>query len=73
MVYLSNFDTDFKGRQFKTSTSTEYTAVGYGDNPGNPYLIGLHKDASNRVTLKTILFKDAEFLPLTNPSVAATV
>ncbi len=66
MIHIANFETEFKGRKFKSSTGTEYVCVGYGDNNsnGNPYLVGLYKDATtNRVTLKTTLLKDIEFIP----------
>jgi hypothetical protein len=69
MIHLSNFDTDFKGRQFKTNTGTVYTIVGYGDNGsnGNPYLVGLLNDAG-RTVLRTERFKDIELLPAATPS-----
>jgi 5,10-methylene-tetrahydrofolate dehydrogenase/methenyl tetrahydrofolate cyclohydrolase len=62
MIHISNFDVDFKGRKFKNENGTEFTVVGYGDNQGNPYLLGLNND-NGKVTLRSTLLKNVEFVP----------
>ena len=64
MVYLHNFETEFKGKKFKSDMGVEYTCIGYGDNDsnGNPYLIGVN-DKNGRIVIRTILFKNLEFVP----------
>ncbi len=70
MINLSCFDTDFKGRTFKDISLSDMqaplTCVGYGDNGSNggPYLVGMYtEDSTNRVRLKTVLLKQAAFVP----------
>jgi hypothetical protein len=67
MIHLSNFDTEIKGRVFKDKTlrmQADLTCVGYGDNQGNPYFIGMYADTTtNTVHFKTVLVKNAEFVP----------
>lgn len=62
MIYISNFDTEFKGRKFKNENGTEFTVVGYGDNQGNPYLLGLNND-NGKVIVRSTLLKNVEFVP----------
>jgi hypothetical protein len=62
MIHISNFDTEFKGRAFRSGTGTIYTCVGYGSNQGNPYLVGLN-DENGRVVIRTELLKNVEFVP----------
>jgi len=67
MLYLSNFDTDFKGRGFEDKTlgmQSDMVCVGYGDNQGNPYFVGMYVDQTRKtVHFKTVLIKNAEFVP----------
>lgn len=67
MIHITNFDNDFNGRTFKDRSlgmQTDLTCVGYGDNQGNPYFVGMYVDANtNSVHFKTVLVKNAEFLP----------
>ena len=66
MIHISNFDAEYKGKIFidKSIVGTEYICVGYGDNQGNPYLVGLAEGSCpNRVTIKTVLLKNVEFVP----------
>jgi hypothetical protein len=66
MIHIANFDTEFKGRKFKNENGTEFTTVGYGENQGNPYLIGLTTENSlgvNKVLIRTTLLKNIEFVP----------
>lgn len=63
MLTIFQFDTRFDGKNFKDTTHSafpqpEYECVGYGDNQGNPYLIGLN----NKFQLKTVLLKNVEFI-----------
>lgn len=65
MIHISNFDANFTGRTFRDTSSGVsglYTIVGYGDNQGNPYLVGLVED-KGRVFVKTVLLKNVEFVP----------
>jgi len=62
MIHIANFDTEFKGRKFKNENGTEFATVGYGENQGNPYLIGLTTD-NGKVLIRTTLLKNVEFVP----------
>ena len=64
MLYLSKFDAEFHGKTFqdKKEIGQVYTCMGYGDNQGNPYLIGMY-DGGGKACLKTILLKNVEILP----------
>jgi hypothetical protein len=65
MIHISNFDQDFNKRKFKdrsTGIGSDLTVIGYGDNQGNPYLIGIYSE-NNQVGLKTVLLKNVEFIP----------
>jgi hypothetical protein len=67
MIHLTNFDVDFYGRTFTDRSlgiQTDMTCVGYGDNQGNPYIVGMYVDQQTKsVNLKTALIKNAEFKP----------
>jgi hypothetical protein len=65
MIYLAKFDEKYVGRTFrdKNSAGSDLVCVGYGDNQGNPYLVGSY-DVNNQSNLKTVLLKNAEFLPI---------
>ena len=65
MIYLAKFDEKFVGRTFRERgmTGSELVCVGYGDNQGNPYLVGSY-DVNNHTNLKTVLLKHVEFLPI---------
>ena len=66
MIHISNFDTDFKGRTFKDRSlgmQSDLTCIGYGDNQGNPYFVGMYVDQQYKsVNIKTVLMKNAEFV-----------
>ena len=64
MIHLSNFETELKGKTFKDTTlgmGTTYSCIGYGDNQGNPYLVGLTA-SPNGAGIKTVLLKNVEFI-----------
>ena len=63
MINLPKFDSEYYGKTFKdTGLGTTYTCVGYGDNQGNPYLVGMVKSATG-IRLVTVLLKNCEFVP----------
>jgi hypothetical protein len=65
MIHIANFDTDYVGRTFTDRSlgmQTDLTCVGYGDNQGNPYIVGMYAD-QNSVNFKTVLLKNAVFTP----------
>lgn len=51
----------FKNRHHQLSP--EYECVGYGDNQGTPYLIGI----DTQFNLVTVLLRDATLIPTTAP------
>lgn len=63
MIYITEFEINFAKKAFTdTSTGAEYVCVGYGDNQGNPYLIGLASDDNiPRAIIRTVLLKHVEF------------
>jgi hypothetical protein len=62
MIHIANFDTEMKGKTFDEDCGgTTYTCVGYGDNRGNPYLVGMYANG-DKIYLKTVLLKNVEFL-----------
>ena len=65
MITLPNFDTDFKGKTFTDTTlgsELQYTCCGYGDNQGNPYLVGVAASKTlGRAIVRTVLLKHVEF------------
>lgn len=66
MITIPNFEKDFIGTKFKdmgAPNGTTWTIVGYGDNAGTPYLIGLGTDSVGRNLIRTFLFRDIEFVP----------
>ena len=66
MINIPKFENEFHGRQFKSSTGTLYTAVGYGDNDSNggAYIIGMEGDSTG-VRFKTFLLRDVTFVSAT--------
>jgi hypothetical protein len=66
MINIPNFEVELKGKKFKDTSlgaSVEYVVVGYGDNQGNPYLIGLTDGGTpDRTFIKTVLLKNVEFI-----------
>lgn len=62
MIYISKFDSDYAGRTFKDERGTVYTCIGYGDNQGNPYLVGLTQTQTGAI-MRTTLMKNVEFIP----------
>jgi hypothetical protein len=63
MFNLPKFETEFYGKKFKDiGNGAEYTCIGYGDNQGNPYFVGMNVDASG-VIVRTVLVKHALFVP----------
>lgn len=74
MIHLANFDADFKGRNFvdtSIGSPTQYACIGYGDNGsnGNPYFVGM-TGTSTGVVVRTVLFKNALFVPATTQPAA---
>ncbi len=67
MIHITNFDADFYGKTFKDRSvgmQSDLTCIGYGDNQGNPYFVGMYADQQTKsVGYKTVLLKNAEFLP----------
>jgi hypothetical protein len=62
MIHISNFDTEMKGKTFTdTSSNKTLSCIGYGDNQGNPYLVGLLA-TPNGAAMKTVLLKNVEFI-----------
>jgi hypothetical protein len=65
MIYISNFDTEYKGKNFKDTSApsgTVYACIGYGDNQGNPYLVGI-TNGQTGVIIRTVLLKNVEIVP----------
>jgi hypothetical protein len=65
MINIPNFEAGFVGRIFKDRTlgvQSDMTCIGYGDNQGNPYFVGMYVDTTS-VGFKTVLVKNAEFTP----------
>jgi len=67
MLHIANFEQEFYGRTFKerlVSMQSDLTCIGYGDNQGNPYFIGMYVNQQTQsVNFRTVLLKNAEFLP----------
>lgn len=66
MIHIANFDQIFVGRKFKdvshiATPQPEYECIGYGDNQGNPYLVGMN----DKFELRTVLLKHVVFINLT--------
>lgn len=68
MVTIPNFETEMLGKTFVESTSInkiEYVCMGYGDNQGTPYLIGMTQ-SPNGAAINTILLRNVTFVKNTN-------
>lgn len=72
MIYLSDFDIDFKGRTFRDRniSGSDLTCVGYGDNGdnGNPYFMGMYANTARGVVgFRTVLVKNSDFITPKTP------
>ena len=66
MITIPDFDSLFKNKVFTSSTGTQYVCIGYGDCNNAPYVVGVAEDKNTKKTIiRTFLFKDVEFLPVT--------
>jgi hypothetical protein len=65
MINIPEFDTVFKGKKFSDKTigmQSDLVCVGYGDNQGNPYFLGVYEDTVRKIICtKTVLIKNADF------------
>ena len=52
----------FDGRQFKTSTGTVWTCVGFVDNEGGQFVLGADTEANGETRLNTFRLRDVTFL-----------